>query len=75
MCRNIKRLRRESPPITKAEFEEAARNLVRKLSGYREPSAINHDVFERAVADITKQSQDLFRQLKFKGGVEPSVAT
>ena len=75
MCRNIKRLRRDDPPVTRAEFEEAARNLVRKLSGFREPSAENHDVFEEAVAEITAESHDLLKHLKFKGGVSPCVET
>ncbi len=63
MCRNIKRLRRDDPPVTRSEFEEAARNLVRKLSGFREPSHENHDVFEKAVAEITAESQDLLRRI------------
>lgn len=75
MCRNIKRLRRESPPVTEAEFEEAARNLVRKLSGFREPSALNREIFERAVAEITAHSHELFTKLKFKGGIDPCVET
>lgn len=75
MCRNIKRLRRAEPPVSRAEFEEAARNLVRKLSGYREPSAANAEVFERAVAEVTASSIELFERLKMKGGIEPCVAT
>jgi hypothetical protein len=75
MCRNIKRLRRDDPPVTRAEFEEAARNLVRKLSGFREPSPKNRDVFEQAVADITAHSIELFERLRFKGGVTPCVET
>jgi hypothetical protein len=75
MCRNIKRLRRADPPVGRAEFEEAARHLVRKLSGYREPAASNREVFEAAVAEITDESRDLLKRLKFKGGVVACVET
>lgn len=75
MCRNIKRLRREAPPVSRAELEEAALNLVRKLRGYREPSAANRDVFERAVQEITDETMTLFKSLRFKGGVTPCVET
>lgn len=68
MCRNIKRLRRADPPVTRAEFEEAARNLVRKLSGFREPSSVNQDVFETAVAEVTAQAMELFDNLQVGRG-------
>ena len=75
MCRNIKRLRREDPPVTRAEFEEAALNLVRKLSGHREPSAANRAVFAKAVAEVTEYSIALLANLKVKGGTKPCVET
>lgn len=66
MCRNIKRLRRAAPPVTANDIEEAARNLVRKISGFREPSGPNRDVFEQAVAVITAQSGVLLAALPAK---------
>ena len=75
MCRNIKRLRREKPPVTRAEFHEASLNLVRKLSGYRHPSAANKDAFELAVAELTEQSVALLAKLNIKGGVNACVET
>jgi hypothetical protein len=56
MCRSIVDLRRADPPAGRAEAEAAARQFVRKVSGFRTPSAANHEVFEaavRAVADAT----------------------
>lgn len=56
MCRSIVDLRRVEPPASRSEIEAAARQYVRKVSGFRAPSAANEQVFEaavRAVADAT----------------------
>jgi hypothetical protein len=37
MCRSIKVLRRPDEPATTGEIEAAARQFVRKVSGYRTP--------------------------------------
>ena len=73
MCRNIKHLRRDDPPVTRGEFEEAALNLVRKLSGHRAPAAPNRAAFDKAVAEITAYSIALLANLQVKGGVKPCV--
>jgi hypothetical protein len=52
MCRSIKTLRGAEPPATAAEVEAAALQFVRKLSGYRSPSAANREVFDGAVEEI-----------------------
>ena len=57
MCRNIKKLRRAEGAPTEEELHQAALQFVRKISGYREPSKANQEVFERAVAavaDVTR---------------------
>lgn len=59
MCRSIKTLRGAEPEATRADFEAAARQYVRKLSGYREPSQVNQKVFEAAVAEIAAASEQL----------------
>mgnify|MGYP003340839175 CR=1 FL=1 len=45
MCRSIKRLRpaagSDDPPATPEDIEAAARQFVRKVSGYRAPSRRN----------------------------------
>jgi hypothetical protein len=53
MCRNIQQLRGAEPPATEAEIRDAALQFVRKVSGYRAPSAANAAVFEAAVDDVT----------------------
>ena len=46
MCRSIKTLRRADEAATTGELEAAARQYVRKISGYRVPSARNSEAFE-----------------------------
>ena len=57
MCRSIKTLRRPDEAATTGELEAAARQFVRKISGYREPSARNAEAFEAAIADIAAVSR------------------
>jgi hypothetical protein len=52
MCRNIQQLRGAEPPATDAEVRDAALQFVRKVSGYRTPSAANAATFEAAVDDV-----------------------
>jgi hypothetical protein len=63
MCRSIKTLRRAETAATTGELEAAARQYVRKISGYRTPSARNSAVFEAAVADVTASSRRLMEAL------------
>jgi hypothetical protein len=59
MCRSIKTLRRPGETATTGELEAAARQYVRKLSGFREPSVRNQEAFEAAVAEIAHASRHL----------------
>lgn len=59
MCRSIKTLRRPGEAATTGELEAAARQYVRKLSGFREPSARNREAFDAAVAEIAAVSRRL----------------
>lgn len=59
MCRSIKTLRRPGEIATTGELEAAARQYVRKLSGYREPSARNREAFDAAIAEVARASQRL----------------
>ena len=63
MCRSIKTLRRADEVTTTGELEAAARQYVRKLSGYREPSAKNREAFEAAIEEIAHASQHLVEAL------------
>jgi len=59
MCRSIKTLRRPGESATTGELEAAARQYVRKLSGFREPSERNRQAFDVAVAEIAAVSRRL----------------
>jgi len=59
MCRSIKTLRRAETAATTGELEAAARQFVRKISGYRVPSARNADAFDAAIAEVAASSRRL----------------
>jgi hypothetical protein len=63
MCRSIKTLRRADEAATTGELEAAARQYVRKISGYRTPSARNAEAFEAAIAEIAAASDRLLDSL------------
>ena len=63
MCRSIKTLRRADEAATTGELEAAARQYVRKISGYRTPSARNSAAFEAAIAEIASASDRLLAAL------------
>jgi hypothetical protein len=69
MCRNITTLRGLEPEATDEEIEAAARQYVRKVSGFRQPSARNAEAFESAIQEIAAASQRLI--LAMGGDVEP----
>jgi hypothetical protein len=62
MCRNIKSLR-SSVPATEEDFHLAALQYVRKVSGYRQPSRANQEVFDQAVAEVAQATSRLLRGL------------
>ena len=67
MCRNIRNLRQPERKPTDDELEAAARQFVRKVTGYREPSQANKVTFERAVTDIAAAARILFDDLVIRG--------
>ena len=66
MCRNIKQLRRPDQPPTDEELQLAALQFVRKVSGYRTPSAANRPAFDQAVAEIATATRTLFNNLAIR---------
>ena len=59
MCRSIKTLRGLEPTPTEADVRAASLQFVRKLSGYRAPSAANKEVFNAAVDDVASAASRL----------------
>jgi len=66
MCRNIKPLRLPDRPATEQEIHEAALQYVRKVSGYRKPSKINEETFEKAVNEVAIVTHKMLEGLKVK---------
>jgi len=64
MCRSIKTLRNAEVPATQEEIRAAALQYVRKVSGYRKPSKVNEEAFERAVEEVAEATRRLLDGLK-----------
>lgn len=54
-------------PAPPEEIEAAARQFVRKISGFTQPATHNKDVFESAIAEIAETSQRLLHGLEIRG--------
>jgi hypothetical protein len=63
MCRNIKTLYNFEPPASREEIEAAARQYVRKISGFSKPSQANSEAFEAAVEAVAEASAELLGRL------------
>jgi hypothetical protein len=61
MCRSIRTLRRDEDagPATTGEARAAALQYVRKVSGFREPSARNQAAFRAAIEEIEAATERL----------------
>lgn len=67
MCRSIVRLREGTEIAPPEELEAAARQFVRKVSGFARPAAHNQEVFDTAVTEITGSIERLMAGLEIKG--------
>ena len=72
MCRNIQQLRGADPPATDAEVRDAALQYVRKISGYRAPSAANQAAFDTAVDEVAASTRRLLENLVVTGSSKPA---
>ena len=64
MCRSIKTLLLKDETATEEEIRAAALQFVRKVTGYREPSKANQEVFEAAVDQVAEASGRLLASLR-----------
>lgn len=64
MCRSIQTLYNVEPAASADEARAAALQFVRKVSGYRKPSAANTAAFERAVDEIAEITWRLLGELE-----------
>lgn len=72
MCRSIKVLREGADPAPDEEIEAAARQFVRKISGFSKPAPHNQEVFDEAIAEIAAASQRLLDGLEIRGARKAS---
>ncbi|HKV89117.1 MAG TPA: DUF2277 domain-containing protein [Candidatus Dormibacteraeota bacterium] len=63
MCRSIKTLRHSDVVATNDEIRAAARQFVRKVSGFSKPSSRHEAAFEVAVDEIAVASQRLLASI------------
>jgi hypothetical protein len=63
MCRSIKTLFNFDPPANEEEIRAAARQFVRKLSGFAHPSRANAAAFETAVDEVADSARRLMASL------------
>ncbi|GII87958.1 hypothetical protein Ssi03_59480 [Sphaerisporangium siamense] len=67
MCRSIKTLREPyTSDVTDEDVRAAALQYVRKISGFRAPSARNAEAFDQAVAAITAATRTLLDDLELR---------
>lgn len=57
MCRSIKQLRTRDEVATEAEIHEAARQYVRKVTGFGTPTARHQEAFDQAVDEVAAASK------------------
>jgi hypothetical protein len=63
VCRSIKTLRQADVIASEEEIRAAARQFVRKVSGFQRPTAKHEMAFEGAVDEITLASQRLLASI------------
>ena len=63
MCRSIKVLRQPGQAATPDEVTAAARQFVRKISGFNKPSRVNQEAFDRAILEISDASDRLLKAI------------
>jgi hypothetical protein len=63
MCRSIKTLRHADILATDDEIHEAARQFVRKVSGFTKPSSRHEAAFDAAVDEIAVASHRLLESI------------
>jgi hypothetical protein len=67
MCRSIKTLRAPmTPDVGEDDIRAAALQYVRKISGFRAPSARNRETFERAVEEVADATRRMLSELEVR---------
>lgn len=67
MCRSIHRLREGADIASEADVEAAARQFIRKVSGFSRPAPHNQAAFDAAVDEVAAATTRLLRSLEVRG--------
>ncbi|MCL4268450.1 MAG: DUF2277 family protein [Anaerolineales bacterium] len=60
-------------PVTEQEIYEAALQYVRKVSGYRKPSKVNEEAFNKAIEEVAEATRKILANLKAVEGQRSKV--
>lgn len=52
------------PPATQEDIRAAARQFIRKVSGYNKPSKANEAAFEGAIEEVTAAAEKLLTEVE-----------
>jgi len=55
-------------PVTEQEIQEAALQYLRKVSGYRKPSKVNEEAFNKAIEEVAESTRKMLEMLMSKSG-------
>jgi hypothetical protein len=75
MCRSIKTLRTRDVLATDDEIRAAALQFVRKVSGFRQPSARNAEAFDSAVDDVQLVCKRLLESITHHAQLDDPLGT
>lgn len=53
-------------PVTEQEIQEAALQYIRKVSGYRKPSKVNEEAFNKAIEEVAESTRKMLETLILK---------
>jgi len=51
-------------PVTEQEIYEAALQYVRKVSGYRKPSKVNEEAFNKAIEEVADATKKILKNVE-----------
>lgn len=64
MCRSIKKLRGQTPAVTDADIQAAARQYIRKISGYQAFPKKRQAELEEAVVLVAQATRELLEKIQ-----------
>lgn len=64
MCRSIKKLRGQIPEVTEADIQAAARQYIRKVSGYQTFPKYRQFELEEAAAQVARATRELLEKIQ-----------